>query len=227
MTEEKIIKKIKKMNKKQEKRDPKGGICGSFKDDDTGITYYYYHSFSKDKVSLYKTFDEAFDAVNDDFGWFYNYIGVHFLSIKMKIDNVVTRIREAFQRMNKGYDDLAIFEIDTWFIKIFPKMIRELRTKPSVPIIKDLISDFDPTTKENRYRKLPTKYYKAWNKVLTRMIECFEGYKDTRNFDLNPYDYKTQYKKFKKWNEEQLKKNDALLKEGLGLFVKYFRYLNW
>lgn len=227
MTEEQIIKTIQKKNKKEMKRDPEGGICGSFNDNDTGKTYYYYHSFTKEKVTLYKTFDEAFDAVNDDFGWFYNYIGIHLARVKMKIEDIITKIRETFQRMTKGYDDLAIFEIDTWFIKIFPKMIRELRDKPSVPIIKDLIPDFDPTAEENRYKKLPSKYYKAWNRVLTRMIECFEGYKDTRDFDLNPYDYKKQYKKFKKWTEEQCMKNDAYLKEGLDLFVKYFRYLNW
>lgn len=227
MIEEQMIKKIKKMWQKEKKRDPEGGISGSIKDDDTGKERYYYYSCLKDKVTFCNSFDETFDVMINDFGWFYNYIGCHFSWLKYKIDDIVCKIREAFQRMTKGYDDYAIFEMDSWFIRIIPKMLRELRDKPSAPIIKDLIPGYDPTKKENITKTPPEKYFKAWEKVLTRMIDCFEGYKDTRDFSINPYDYTTQKEKHKMWCDKQTKKNEEYLKEGLKLFVKYFRYLNW
>lgn len=217
MSEEQIIKKIISNNKKWKKEDPGGGITGSFKDNDTGKTYYYYYSCKRDKVKLYDNDEDAFDACVNDYGWFYNLIGLRFYSMGYKIEGFISDIREAFQRMKKGYCDLDIFEMDTWFLRVVPKMLRELRDKPSAPMIRDLLPGFDPYSKENLPKAFPKAYFKAWRKVLTEMIDCFEGYVDIRELKV----------KDKKRVRKQIAKNKKLLKRGFYLFTKYFHNLSW
>lgn len=96
----------------------------------------------------------------------------------------LTKKEKIKQYLERGFTDEDIWSIDFWFFEIMPKMIREL---------KKVYGGWHPTEMT----------CKQWEKILDRMIYCFEQVNERENdeFKFNKYD-----KEYNRLNKEFIKK---------------------
>ena len=138
------------------------------------------------------------------------------------------KIRRFFTRGIKGYDKSDLWDIDSWFIEIMPRMLREFKAQNNGHPCELTMED--------------------WNNILDRMIYCFEEADDVKCSQQNEWedtfeidsimDYNDNsfhliahpQENWEKWTERDLeisKYREERLNEGLELFKKYFRELWW
>lgn len=109
-------------------------------------------------------------------------------------------IKWFFQRGIRGYDDRAHWNMNWWFLKIAPKIIREIKERtPGTPV------DIE---------------YDEWMNILEKMASYFEN--SLKEEDLSYEDY-GEYEKY----IEHLKKQKENLDAGLELFIRHFNDLWW
>lgn len=129
-------------------------------------------------------------------------------AVKNFITNAVTGVRYAWQRVTKGYDELAWFSMDFYLADLIAKLTDELNKNgvgtPSV-IFTELGFTPDENGKYTEPEELLAK--SAWSEVLTKIKEGFNEYSEVDNCMLHP--------------DAELKKFHA----GFELFHKYFRHL--
>jgi len=76
----------------------------------------------------------------------------------------INDIKIAWQRARMGYAYIDVWEIDTWFLDIMPKMLTHLKDYGmSYPGFHEDGTEFSP---------------EEWSKVISEMIECFEKAKE-------------------------------------------------
>lgn len=114
------------------------------------------------------------------------------------------KVKWAYQRLTRGWDDRAVWDMDYYLAKLIPQLVKELKEKghgfPSSMIPVLIPEDFiEELSKETQILAL-----KRWHDILDSIVEGFEEYSQVRNCMMHP-DYKME--KFEK---------------GFKLFKKYF-----
>jgi len=90
------------------------------------------------------------------------------MHIKYRLYEIKNKIKWAFQRMRRGYDDSAVWNMDGWFIDTMRRMLRQLQKEfHSYPV--------DMTEKE-------------WSEVLGRMIFLLREMDEDKCTYKNPFE---------------------------------------
>lgn len=99
-----------------------------------------------------------------------------------RIQDIGLNIKYAYQRIKYGWCVKDTFDIDTWFLNVFPQMLRYFRDNlhgHPVFILDD--GELDPDS-EHR-----------WNMILDEMISCFDAInQDDINIDNSVDKYKNR-----------------------------------
>lgn len=152
------------------------------------------------------------------------------------IRKLKNNIKFIFQRAKKGYCDQDLFNIDAWFIKIFPQMLGEYAefTIGCPASEEELIKEVKKMSKnwvleqEDIINKYLNKYDSkfdiknsccCWILIILRMKKCFEMC-DEGNSYYDLYRVTNDYEGL----NEALEKNK---KEAFYLFEKWFYALWW
>lgn len=155
-------------------------------------------------------------------------------------DTNFRKVKWAYQRVVRGWDDTAVWSIDYWLDEKMPDMLRKLKEdKHGVPM-----SMFDDLPmNEHGYHDEPEMEIasKRWDEVLDKMIAGFEAsrrvkdatYEDAPPVGLGPYPLyrpkgmpkdewkQVQHEHFLK-SEELRKRDEKIFEEGMALFVKHY-----
>ena len=148
----------------------------------------------------------------------------------------MTSIKHKLQRTKKGYCDYDLYNIDGWFINIFPKMLGEFAERTcgypcNEEELKKEVSKMSTIWVQNQQSiidKILKKYDKefdrnntmcCWLLIILRMKYCFEMC-DEWNNHYEPYWENRQY-------EELNKEVEKYKAEAFYLFEKYFFALWW
>lgn len=135
----------------------------------------------------------------------------------MKLSRLITRletirneIKFAFQRGIRGYSDRDLWDIDCWFMNIFPKMLQQFR--------------------KTSYRHPHSLTYTEWQKTLDKMIyllleansfneylKMSRIYRMTRIRQIDPVHKKYENGEINGWEYCEIQKNRFMK-----LFTKYF-----
>lgn len=140
----------------------------------------------------------------------------------------------AWQRANKGYCDQDTWGIDYWFLELMPRILIEFRDNMNgcpaeltqnqwIAEINKMVLCFLEANEETC--SYTNKYWGTFPKGFV-----FEEDKDNPNFHhmIDPPMTEEEKNNKKLWLEETVKISDyqeAMKKEGLELFVKYFNHL--
>ena len=118
------------------------------------------------------------------------------------------KLKYIIQRAKKGYSDYDVYEIDTWFLSIMPKMLNELiKNSNSFPdfIVQEYMHKNNITVYEMIIsdEKISGYCLNRWQDILIKMKNKFiEASKDNKN-------------------------NHIVRKEALYMFAQYFDNLWW
>jgi len=117
------------------------------------------------------------------------------------LDDTMFEIKWGFQRMFRGYDDTAFWNLDRYLLDIILPVLTEYREHGNgIPIV----DGFEEKSFEEKE--------KEWNRILDTMINSFQMIKeDDENYSIHD----------KEWYE----KHYAQIQEGLQLFAKYYQTL--
>lgn len=131
------------------------------------------------------------------------------------------------QRRERGFSDQDIFEIDSWFLKIIPRMIEELvKLNTGVPTFlveryldDNHLNEFELT--KEQHSKMLDECLKEWTFILLKMKNSFlEARKETCSYK-NKYedeyskafdDYLNKYG----WNGSKIKNNPYIIRNSDG-----------
>ena len=137
------------------------------------------------------------------------------ISANHYIRQIFRNIKSFFQRGTKGYCDEDLWEIDSWFLKIMPKMLEEFKKKTMgwpdnlYNSFEEYIADIDKLIELfNIAKRDPSE-----NKYLDELISS--NYKD----DI--------FDKYRNESDKIYKQNKNALKEAFELFYKLFDSLWW
>jgi len=137
------------------------------------------------------------------------------ISANHYIRQIFRNIKSFFQRGTKGYCDKDLGEIDSWFLKIMPKMLEEFKKKTMgwpdnlYNSFEEYIADIDKLIELfNIAKRDPSE-----NKYLDELISS--NYKD----DI--------FDKYRNESDKIYKQNKNALKEAFELFYKLFDSLWW
>ena len=142
---------------------------------------------------------------------------------KIRNCHLFSKIKYAFQRMKKGYSDEDICEIDTWFLRVVPKMLREFKENCDEELFNTVIfcnrhpEDYaclphtqtgyiEPTAEEEK------QVLSEWLKAIDRMLELFEKAGEHSHLC---------------YCCEEAQRRRQYLDEAFMLFSKYFNDLWW
>jgi len=87
--------------------------------------------------------------------------------LKYKIQNIKYEIKYAWQRAFRGYDDRAVWNINTWFLDIMPKLLTHM--------------------KENHCGYPQGLSDNKWEKILGTMSTCFTEADEDKCSKVNKY----------------------------------------
>lgn len=134
---------------------------------------------------------------------------------RLHIRQIFRNIKSFFQRGIKGYCDEDLWEIDSWFLKIMPKMLEEFKKKTNgwpdnlYNSFEEYIADIDKLIKLfNIAKREPSE-----NKYLDELISS--------NYKKGIFD------KYINESDKIYKQNKNALKEAFELFYKLFDSLWW
>lgn len=135
------------------------------------------------------------------------------MKILFRLRNIKNAIKFFFQRAIRGYSDKDVWSIDSWFLTIMPKMLRQLkRTTHGAP-------QWENMTSEGCHVK--------WKKILERMIYLLKEMDEDKCSYENPFEEAfTEYVQEKFSNKEGFKKNSDLEKLFLGEEQNKANYIN-
>lgn len=165
----------------------------------------------------------------------------NFLNVNNEFYSKKENKKCARQRKTKGYCYRDVWEIDTWFLHIMPRMIEDLKNHhwgwPTSLIFEyyDLHKDEIPLSKDDFVRHLYSRenkelYKKAdeweenrWNEILGKMVFLFDESTDENCSMKNEFeDLGYSNEKYCKRNLEIMRYKKKCKKEALKMFVKYF-----
>lgn len=122
------------------------------------------------------------------------------------------KIKWAYQRVVRGWDDTAAWSVDQWLDEMMPDILNTLKLEkigtPSAIFTDDEMDENGNVSKENQ-----RKAHERWDKELDKMIAGFVCSKKLRDLDYNWRD---------KEEEQAIKK---VFDEGMQSFVKYYHSL--
>lgn len=137
------------------------------------------------------------------------------ISANHYMQQIFRNIKSFFQRGTKGYCDEDLWEIDSWFLKIMPKILEEFKKKTMgwpdnlYNSFEEYIADIDKLIELfNIAKRDPSE-----NKYLDELISS--NYKD----DI--------FDKYRNESDKIYKQNKNALKEAFELFYKLFDSLWW
>ena len=119
---------------------------------------------------------------------------------KFKINSWEKKMKK--ERAKKGYCRQDTWNIDCWFLNIVPKILK----------------DFN----ENRFGYPYDLSNEEWDKIIKRMIFCFEEANEDTCSQINEYSCETNTEEWLKREEEINEYQDNMKNEGLELFSKHF-----
>ena len=107
--------------------------------------------------------------------------------INAKFNDLKNEIKWFIQRGKRGYSDLDLWEIDTWFSTVFVNMLRDFskETHDYPPIF----NGSEPNTKISSHAIPEDKNceeYLAWKAEINRMADLFEGTRHSCGFTASP-----------------------------------------
>ena len=125
--------------------------------------------------------------------------------IKVKLIDAKRKLKSKIQRFIRGYADDDVWQMDYWFIKIIPKMLRQLRDKGM---------------------GYPSKFKskEEWHDELNKMIYYLEQSNPLDNKEENEYstDKNFEPEKFLQRELEIQKQKNEMKDKFFELFSKYF-----
>lgn len=129
----------------------------------------------------YFTIDELFDM--SDVPW---YERVYY-AVKRGVSGSIRNIKYGWQRVTKGYDDLAWWSMDMYLSELIVKLSKELRTNShGVPVL--IYSELGFTQAEDggysEEEQVSAK--KLWDNILSEIEEGFNQYLEVDNCMLHP-----------------------------------------
>ena len=200
------------------------GLYWAEKDEDNNKVYYCHGKVDKHGRPIVHVYETEEEWWNDDVSVL-SEVSIFFSIIKDKVRSKIFDIRCYFQRARKGYCDKDLYSIGTWFLRIVPKMIRELKDKPAyIPTDEngEVISTFNGKM-NNDYKFGEVQ---NWYKLLENISMNFDM-ASYENDDNNPYDVVNENKQYNNWNINKDKFKEEKLKAGFELFIKHFWRIGW
>ena len=95
------------------------------------------------------------------------------------------KVKWAYQRLTRGWDDRAVWDMDYYLAELIPQLVKELKEKgqgfPSEMIPGDASGEITEEMEKAGREK--------WGGILDSIIEGFEEYNQVRNCVMHP-DYK-------------------------------------
>ena len=131
--------------------------------------------------------------------------------IKFYKDNEALEEKARKQRAQRGYADVDVWNIDSWFMRTVLPMLRQFRKKHNgVP--SSFLSGYDSTPEERETANA------KWEGILDRMIFLLEEMDEDKCSMKNPYEgrYNALHRKFRKelgWFGEKAKTPEELAEE--------------
>lgn len=107
----------------------------------------------------------------------WSHIYIFMLCIAYIVKHRYRSIKWFIQRGVRGYSEADIWEMDAWFCRVFPSMLRELSKQlnkvPQIPypLLKEIreIPNYESYTEEEM-----KVAFDNWMNILNEMINCFE-----------------------------------------------------
>lgn len=133
----------------------------------------------KNKKNL-NLFERVVESIDDSFphgifGWRFTYIIIR--PHKM-LSEIFLRIKWAFQRVYRGWDDRAVWSVDIWLSEMLPPILRKLKkVKHGVPFM-FLPDDVDSGGYENYRMKVGSEMYSAQLELLASGLERISKMED-------------------------------------------------
>lgn len=91
------------------------------------------------------------------------------------------KIKWAFQRMRRGFSDCDVWAIDVWFLKVIPKMLRQLKdTTHSAPAFHEGPHIYAGTEEND-------DNFQQWQNILSQMLDLLKEMNTETNSYTNPY----------------------------------------
>ena len=95
------------------------------------------------------------------------------MKLSYRIKDFTNSIKFFFQRGARGYCDKDVWSIDTWFLDIMPKMLRQLKTEThGAPCLSGVSSE---------------EYFDKWKEILNRMIYLLREMDEDKCSYKNPF----------------------------------------
>jgi hypothetical protein len=202
------------MKKKENKVD---GIVILNEDGTTKTTYKNVDEMWDDLKKDFKTnhpFSYWFDGVFEDVD-FFGYAPHVILTEPLKVIHAgMLRIKWAYQRVYRGFDDRATWGVSYWLNDLMPKILREMKgSEVGIPM-----SFFDEECDKNgRYtEEQELKASQKYDKVISDLIWAFE---EMKRLDDYEFDYKN---KTPKQNMREYQKMIKDAKRKMELLITYY-----
>lgn len=117
------------------------------------------------------------------------------------VDYCVRQVKYAWQRVFRGWDDTAVWSIDSYLAKQIPELIRKLKKDQHGYPACILPEDYEPgaTRPEEEEEAIEKEAIEKWNNILDSIAEGFEAYVKYDGFkwnDGNTKEYEEDKKKF-------------------------------
>lgn len=177
----------------------------------------------KTSEEMFASFDERFKRNHPFYNWFnelwYKNVSggimgysphVIFSDPWDVVSETGRRIKWAYQRVYRGWDDRATWGVGYWLIEYMPGILSSIKgSQYGIPAT--FFSDDDINMADNNAAA------KKYDKVLADLIDGFNEMKQLQDFD---FDYRSKKTKDKSFREYKKKEKEA--KEKLKLLVEYF-----
>ena len=130
----------------------------------------------------YKSIDEMFEEMIA-IPWYKTI----FRRIQHYNSEIIGAIRHAWQRVFRGYDDLAWWGMDAYLAGLIPKLVNELRRRGNgVPV--DMFSGLTPDENHNYSKEDQLLAEARWHNILVEIEEGFAEYLAFQRCEL-PHDH--------------------------------------
>jgi len=164
----------------------------------------------KDEHPFLYWFDDKFDGVG-----LFGYAPHMILSNPLEVlDAGWDRVKWAYQRVYRGYDDRATWGISYWLNDMMPKILSQMKGSaygiPMAFFNEEMDDDGNYTEEEE------TKASERYDKVIADLIWAFEEMKRLEDFE---FDYKN---KTVKQNMAEYNKRMKEAKKKMGLLIEYY-----
>lgn len=153
-------------------------------------------------------------------------------------DNVYRKIKWAYQRVARGWDDRVVWSVDSWLDDIMPAILRQLKKEKHGTPMQVFPTGPRYKLKDGNPNKLAEKIaIRRWEKILDQIIAGFEASKRIKDHDYEDELGRMPFRRPKNvckpcWKKirhqryllerELVKRDTKIFKKGMALFAEHY-----